>query len=69
MGGERSLETAIPHNRIFLFRQRSSGSCFPPTLEEVVNHTEVCIEDTSAEQGNYSQEEDSENLPPHDKYR
>ncbi|XP_039206587.1 voltage-dependent L-type calcium channel subunit alpha-1F isoform X1 [Crotalus tigris] len=48
-------------------RQRSSGSCFPPTLEEVVNHTEVCIEDTSAEQGNYSQEEDSENLPAHEK--
>lgn len=54
----------IPHNHLFLSRQRSS---FPPTVEEVVNHTDVCIEDTSAEQGNYSREEDSENLPPHDK--
>ncbi|XP_060539460.1 voltage-dependent L-type calcium channel subunit alpha-1F [Pantherophis guttatus] len=45
-------------------RQRSS---FPPTVEEVVNHTDVCVEDTSAEQGNYSREEDSENLPPHNK--
>ncbi|ETE73143.1 Voltage-dependent L-type calcium channel subunit alpha-1F, partial [Ophiophagus hannah] len=45
-------------------RQRSS---FPPTVEEVVNQTELCIEDASAEQGSYSREEDSENLPPHDK--
>ncbi|KAM6468747.1 voltage-dependent L-type calcium channel subunit alpha-1F isoform 6-T7 [Liasis olivaceus] len=48
-------------------RQRSSGSCFPPTVEEVVVHAEDYVEGTSAEQGNYSQEEDSERLAPRDK--
>ncbi|XP_048344565.1 voltage-dependent L-type calcium channel subunit alpha-1F [Sphaerodactylus townsendi] len=66
-GGDGPTEPPNPQTRRRMSRRSSDGGSNPPTVQKEATHAEDYAEDTSAEQGYYSREEDSESLASHDR--
>ncbi|KAL8164381.1 UNVERIFIED_CONTAM: hypothetical protein K2H54_050127, partial [Gekko kuhli] len=66
-GNDEPAELPTLPTRRRMSRRSSDGSGNPATAQEEATHSEDYGEDTSAEQGYYSREEDSESLASHDR--
>ncbi|XP_060109232.1 voltage-dependent L-type calcium channel subunit alpha-1F [Heteronotia binoei] len=66
-GNDEPAELPTLPARRRMSRHSSDGSSNPAAVQEEATHSEDYGEDTSAEQGYYSREEDSESLASHDR--